>query len=296
MPSNRPHPPVHKQLSTPESNKKPRIKHTKKVIAYARGNAAQKMLKGTVTALRSDNTANIKIQGQRFNGVPLANFGGTGVNALNVGDGVWVHHSGSQYLIFGKQNSDDLTNAPTIFPVAFPQWTWGVSDGLGDKTSYGGYMTVGRKTEKFPANDADYLLRLGIQYYDGVNNLMTGPADLVKQIDLFLERSEWDGGYDGPASFTLFGVKNDAMPLDPANLVYQTTLVPASIDVTIEPGEMKIITLPDTWRNNIGGTVGVDTIRGFVIEPQGSSIKASSLSQHTYGQFLASISGGLLIH
>ncbi len=292
--------PIHKQLRSPESPKKAKPKKTKAVVAGFTKAEKHQTVPGYVTALRSDGTVNIRINGDRFRGVPTMES----YDIRHVGDKVTVLKSGPQYLVVGKVASDDITVMPTIFPTTFVEWSWGINNGKSDKRLWigdqGSGYRVGRKSERFPTNDADYFARLGICYYNGSEpNLMNNPADTNKQIDLYFERDEWDGGFDGPASFTLFGVKNTGyFPADPTfgSLNYNTGLNPSSIDFTLEPGEMKIITLPDTWRNNIGAaTLDANTIRGFVVEPSGSSISAQDVNTHTYGVFLPSISGGLRI-
>lgn len=285
--------PVHQQKKRSPEASKIKVKKTKALIKNAKPQQS-KAVTGYVTALRSDNTVNIRINGDRFRGVPTMDT----YDPRSVGDKVQVIKHGSQYIVMGKLSSDDLDVSPTIFPVDYAQWTWGVDRGAGDKRlwieSEGNGFRVGRRSELFPVNDWDYFARLGIGFYNGSSNLMTGPADTTKQIDVYVERDDWDDGYEGAATFTLFGVKNDSMPSSPQSLQYQTTLNPGSIDFTLEPGEMKIITLPDTWRNNIGGTVGADTIRGFVIEPAGSSNQPTDVNSHTFGIF-TTLTGGLRI-
>lgn len=284
--------PIHKQLSSPESPKKPKVRKTKAVLKAAK-NQPKNMVTGTVSALRADGTVNVSINGFRYQGVPtMADY-----TPRNIGDRVMVHRQGGQLMVLGKVGSDDFAAAPGIYITNWAIYSWGVAMGTNDKALNYGLEQVGRKSERFPVNDADYMARLAFSYYVSSSpNTMNGPADLTKNIDIYLERDEWDGGYDGPAGFTLFAIKNDALPADPSGLQYQTGLTTPSIDFTLEPGEMKIITLPDDWRNSIGATtLDANSIRGFVIEPQGQSIAPFDVSEYTYGLFTA-MSGALRIY
>src|ERR1044072_4956421 len=171
--------PIRKQGKSPEV-KKTKPKKTKATI---RNSAAtkSKLIVGFVTGLRSDNTVNIRINGDRFRGVPTMDT----YDPRAVGDKVSIIKHGSQYIVMGKVSSDDLDVTPTICPKDYGQWTWGVNKGLSDRRMFIEYEVygwrVGRKSEQFPVSDTDYFVRLGIGYWDGANNVMTGPAAPPKQ-------------------------------------------------------------------------------------------------------------------
>lgn len=287
--------PLHKQLGSPENPKKPRPKKTKAVIRGSKN--SRTYVSGIVTALRSDGTVNVRIGGMRFNGVPTLET----YDIRSVNDKVSIIKAGSQYIVLGKLGSDDMIPNPTVYPKSTAQWTWGAGGGASDHRMWVGDSRVGRQSERFPISDSDYYARWGICYFDGSTNTLNGPADLVKQIDVYVERDEWDDGYEGAASFAMYGFVQQTgfLPEDIRTLAYNTTIVPNSIQFTLEPGEFKVLTLPDTWRNNIGaGSVSADTIRGFVIEPGVGGDKKripANINLHTYGRFVG-ISGAVRIY
>lgn len=261
------------------------VKYLRKYVNGAGGNTRMTTRVATVTALRYDGTVNIRMNGDRYQGVPtMAEY-----DPRSVGDKVRVlfQNSGNP-LVLGKLASDDLTAQPTIFPYEVASWTWGVDGGASDKYVSGRLSVVGRQSEQFPTTAGDHYLRMGIGYWNGSANLMNGPADLEKNIDIYLERDEWDDGYEGGSRFSLFPIRNDQLPKDPSpgSLNYQTSLGPSSVDFTLEPGELKVVTLPEEWRNSIGAvTLDSTSIRGFIIEPQSTSVSPEDVNSHTYGKF-----------
>lgn len=293
-PAAKPLPPVHKKRSNSPEAKKPKAKRTKAVVHRSKVHQS-KLLTGIVTALRADGSVNIRINGNRFQGVPTQES----YDIRSIGDKVTVMKTGAQYMVMGKVGSDDLAAVPNVLPTTYLQYSFGINKGVDDRRLYielmdGGYR-VGRKSEQFPVSEFDIMAQLAIGYYSTSNAMNSySNAHPTYQIDFMAERSEWDDGYEGPASFTLFAIKNDALPESPSSLSYQTTLNPASIDFTLEPGELKIITLPDTWRNNIAATLSSASIRGFVIQPAGTSMSPEDISRYSYGM-LTPLTGTLRI-
>jgi hypothetical protein len=288
--------PLHKaatKYSSPESSKKPKpVKYVSKYMVKGGQSTGITFRSAQVTALRYDGTVNLLMNGHRYQGVPtMAEY-----DPRNVGDKVRVvFQNNGNPLVLGKIASDDFTAAPTIFPAEYQTWTWaiGTTNQLNKFISGIGNI-VGRKSEKQPVNDADYYLRLGIGYWNGTTNIMNGPADTVKNIDIYLERDEWDEGYEGGAAFTLFAAGYNELPMNPG--AYQTWMTPGSIDFTLEPGELKIITLPESWRNSIGASsLNSTSIRSFVIEPQSSAPNVGSTNAHAYGRF-TNLTGALRIY
>lgn len=251
-----------------------------------------------VTALRNDGTVNLAYGGIRHMGVPtMASY-----DPRAVGDRVHILLStGGHMIVLGKVGSDDRLEQPTIFPVDVRTYTWGRPGG--DRyTPAGpgmGLFDVGRASENFPVGSYDTYRQGAFTYWDGTNNLMTGPATLEKNIDLYLERDEWEvayDGYEGPSYFTLWPLKNNGLPHRPQELEFQDSLSVTRIDFTLEPGEVQVIQLPEVWRNNIGAAVvDSDTIKSFLVTPRAKSTYAGDAGARTYG-YMTTLTGGLRIY
>lgn len=240
---------------------------------------------GTVTAVRWDGTVNLQMGGLRFIGVACAQSW----QDRQVGDRVQVIMHGGMPFVMGSIGGDPDTSIPEIFASDTAQYTWGYQNGDKPDTKIwaneGDPMRVGRPGSREPVYPKDTYYQAAWSYWDGAINDLNTQATPTESIDLFLARADWDEGDPGPAYFTLWGHKMDALPSTPQALLLNTSLTPASIDFTLEAGEMKIITLPDTWRDNIGAaTLDANTIRGFLITPQAPDGKPWAMD-NSYGVF-----------
>lgn len=248
-----------------------RSKPSKSLKAALRAeNNATVIRTGTVTAVRWDGTVNLNLGGQRFLAVACAQSYAN----RKAKDRVQVIMQGGMPFVLGAVGGDPDSNVPEIFPTYSQQYTWGRNGVLGQDVQLyvndGQEQRVGRPGSVDPTyGPTDQYYQVVYSYWDGSANLMNGPADLVQSIDLFVGRSDWDEGDPGPAKLSLVPHKMDALPGNPQDILRPLTVDPLFIDFTLEAGEMKFITLPDDWRDNIGAaTLDTNTIRGFMIRPQ----------------------------
>jgi len=237
-------------------------------LAMRRQNEDTQVRTGTVTAVRWDGTVNLQLGGQQFPGVACA----SSYSSRASGDRVQVIMHGGMPFVLGAIGEDPNAPAPEIFTTDQIQYTWGRNNSIGQEirmyVNDGQEQRVGRPGSNDPTYPGDQFYQVAYSYYNGSVNIMNGPADLVQQIDLFLGRDDWDSGDPGPAYLSLWPHKEDALPSDPQALDIAASADPGNIDFTLEAGEMKVITLPDQWRDNIGATtLDANSIRGFVIRP-----------------------------
>jgi hypothetical protein len=246
---------------------------SKPSAAFARSmkadNNATVVKTGTVTALRWDGSVNLQMGGQRFVGVACAQS----YQDRKAGDRVQVIMHGGMPFVMGAIGGDPDSSVPEIFTTDQVQYTWGYGNQTGRNqkiwVNEGMPQRVGRPGTRTPVYPGDTYYQAAFSYWDGTANQLNDGATPDKSIDLYLARADWDEGDPGPAYFTLWAHKMDALPNSPQSILLQTTLDPASIDFTLEAGELKVITLPDTWRDSIGATtLTADSIRGFLITPQ----------------------------
>lgn len=230
---------------------------------------------GTVTAVRWDGAVNLTLGGTHFRAVACAQ---SYTNRLP-GDRVQVVQHGGMPFVLGVVGNDPNAVVPTVFPTQSFQYTWalnGTDGSFGERHMFvneGANQRVGRRGSNQPfygARDDFYQAMYG--FWNGAANVMNGPADTSHSIDVFVGRDDWDDGDPGPASLSLWPHRFDALPADGQLVIYDvlfpTGIVPLNIDFTLEPGELKVITLPDTWRNSIGAsTLGTFDIRGLAIRP-----------------------------
>ncbi len=240
---------------------------------------------GTVTAVRWDGTVNLQMGGLRFVGVSCAQS----YQDRQVKDRVQVIMHGGMPFVLGSVGGDPDTSVPEIFASDTAQYTWGYENGDKPDTKIwaneGLPMRVGRPGSRHPVYPGDTYYQAAWSYWDGAINDLNTQATPTESIDLFLARADWDEGDPGPAYFTLWGHKMDALPNTPQAVLINASLTPASIDFTLEAGELKIITLPDTWRDNIGAaTLDANSIRGFLITPQAPDGKPWAVD-NSYGVF-----------
>lgn len=251
-----------------------RSKPSKQLAAMLKSSGnSTRVQTGTVSAVRWDGTVNITLGGQRYIGIACAQS----YADRKPGDRVQVVTHGGMPFVLGAVGGDPDAIAPEIYPTATEQYTWARNGSLSQDikmfVNSDSDQRVGRLGTKNPVyGPTDQYYQAAYSYWDGAANIMNDPADTVQQIDFFVARSDWDDGDDGPAFLTLWPHKSDALPADPTNLGFVTGLDQLSINFTLEAGELKIITLPDDWRDNIGAaSLDANSIRGFVIRPQTTS-------------------------
>ncbi|UTN91859.1 hypothetical protein SEA_STUFF_28 [Streptomyces phage Stuff] len=258
----------------PPAKPKPMKTRSKPSAAFAKAMKADTnatvVRTGTVTAVRWDGSVNLGLGGQKFIGVACAQS----YQDRKVGDRVQVIMHGGMPFVMGAVGGDPDSNSPDFFSTDQAQYTWGLNQTTGQNqkiwANEGMPMRIGRPGDREPVyGGKDVYYQAAFSYWDGAANQLNTDATPTDSIDLFVARSDWDEGDLGPAYFTLWGHKMDALPASPQSLLLNTSLDPKSIDFTLEAGELKVITLPDTWRDNIGAaTLDANTIRGFLITPQ----------------------------
>lgn len=227
---------------------------------------------GTVTAVRWDGSVNLQMGGQHYVAVACSQ----GYQDRQSGDRVQVIMHGGMPFVLGSIGGDPGSSIPEIFSTDAQQYTWGLNNAADQDlklwVNEGQPMRVGRPGSRTPVYPGDPYYQAAWTYWDGATNDLNTPHTSVEQamtIDVFVARADWDEGDLGPAYFTLWGHKMDVLPASPQSMLINTLLTPTNIDFTLESGEMKIITLPDTWRDNIKATsLDSNTIRGFLITPQ----------------------------
>jgi hypothetical protein len=237
-----------------------------------------RMVQGTVTAVRWDGTVNLLAGGVRYIGVTCT---ASYVNRQS-GDRVQVVIANATPLVLGVLGGDSLAAAPEVWPTNVMQFTWGYGNTAGQNRpvywSEAGDTRIGRPGSVRLTYPGDTYFQAAFSFWDGTQNLMNGPADLVQSIDLFVARDVWDEGDDGPAHLQLVPHKMDALPASPQSMLYQQTLDPPSIDFTLEAGEQQLITLPDNWRDSIGATtLDSNSIRGFSVWPGNNGVEPWAL-------------------
>jgi hypothetical protein len=240
---------------------------------------------GSVTAVRWDGTVNLRMGGLRFVAVACSQS----YQDRTVGDRVQVIMHGGMPFVMGSIGGDPDTSVPEIFPSDTAQYTWGYLNGdLPDQKLWvneGQPMRVGRPGTREPVYPNDTYYQAAWSYWNGTTNDLNTDATPTDSIDIYVARADWDEGDPGPAFFTLWGHKMDALPNTPAAVLLNASLTPASIDFTLEAGELKILTLPDTWRDNIGAAaLDANSIRGFLITPQAPDGKPWAVD-NSYGIF-----------
>jgi hypothetical protein len=223
----------------------------------------------TVTAVRWDGSVNLQMGGQHYVAVAC----NQGYQDRQPGDRVQVIMHGGMPFVLGSIGGDPDSSVPEIFPTDTAQYTWGLNNTSAQDQKIwandGQQMRVGRPGSIHPTYPGDTYYMAAWSYWDGAANQLNDDTMPTTSIDVFVARTDWDEGDPGAAYFTLWGHKMDALPNSPQSLLLNVALTPASIDFTLEAGEVKIITLPDTWRDNIGAAVlDANTIRGFLITPQ----------------------------
>lgn len=234
-----------------------------------------KVRTGTVTAVRWDGTVNLTLGGTAFRGVACAQ---SYTNRLP-GDRVQVVQHGGMPFVIGVVGADPNAVVPTIFPTEAIQYTWamnGTDGSFGETHMYvneGANQRIGRRGSNNPVyGETDQFYQALYGFWNGAANILNNPADTTHSIDVFVGRDDWDDGDPGPASLSLWPHDFDALPVDGQLVIFDvkfpTGIIPPNIDFTLEPGELKVITLPDTWRNSIGASpLGTFDIRGFAIRP-----------------------------
>lgn len=227
---------------------------------------------GTVTAVRWDGTVNVIVMGQRFVGVACAQS----YQDRQVPDRVQVIMHGGMPFVLGAVGGDPDANSPDTFSSDQMQYTWGLNNATAQDlkvwVNEGQPQRVGRPGSIHPTYERDTYYQAAFSYWNGTTNDLNGlhnAAEQAQSLDLFVARADWDEGDPGPAYLTLWAHKMDALPDNPQSILLNTSLDPASIDFTLEAGELKVITLPDAWRDNIKATtLDANSIRGFLITPQ----------------------------
>jgi len=253
---------------------------------------------GTVTAVRWDGSVNVIVGGQRFVAVACAQS----YSDRSPGDRVQVIMHGGMPFVMGVVGGDPDAATPEWFSNDAQQYTWGRNNQTNNDqkvwANEGLPMRIGRPGSIHPVYPGDNYYQAAWSYWDGATNSLNGAhnaAEQAQSLDLFVARADWDEGDYGPAYFTLWGHKMDALPDDPQAILLQTTLDPPSIDFTLEAGELKVITLPDSWRDNIKATtLTVDTIRGFLITPQAPDGEPWAVD-NSYA-ILSTITGGMRMY
>ncbi len=227
---------------------------------------------GKITALRWDGTVNLTIGAARFVGVAC----NQAYADRAIGDRVQVIMHGGMPFVMGAIGGDPETDAPDFFSTDQEQYTWGLN-GLKNAdqkiwANDGRPQRIGRPGDRTPVYPGDTYYMSAYSYWDGSTNLLNGAhnaAEQAQSLDLFVAREIWDEGDVGPAYLTLWAHTMDALPNDPQAIVLNTATDTPSINFTLEAGEQKIITLPDSWRDSIKATTLVSSsIRGFLITPQ----------------------------
>jgi hypothetical protein len=249
---------------------------------------------GTVTSVRWDGTVNLQLGGQRF---PAVACSASYINRAS-GDRVQVLVHGGMPFVIGEIGQDPGSPAPEIFPNDQGQYTWGYQNTTGREirlyVNEGQDQRVGRPGSLRPTYLGDSYYQVAYSYWDGSQNVMVTVADLTQQIDIFFGRSDWDEGDPGPAYLSLWPQKGDLLPIDPQN-IQLGAVDPPNIDFTLEAGELKVITLPDSWRDNIGATTpDSNTIRGFLVRP--AAVGSIPYAVDNSYAILNSISGALRIY
>lgn len=264
--------------------------------ALKRENNATVLRNGTVTAVRWDGTVNLIMGGVRYLAVPCAQS----YADRKTGDRVrTIMHGGSPFVL-GAIGGDPDAPAPEFFSTQVKQFTWGRNDVFNQEirmfVNEGDPQRVGRPGTKKPVYPGDIYYRVLYSYWDGAANVLNGPADTVQSIDLFVGRDDWDEGDPGPANLVLYAHKMDGLPDAWASILYQTTLEPSRVTFTLEAGEMKVITLPDTWRDNIGATtLDSNSIRGFAIQPWHEGTVPLGVLDNSYA-VLSEITAGVRVY
>lgn len=265
--------------------------------ALRRENNATAVKTGTVTAVRWDGTVNLTVGGVHFVAVACAQS----YADRKPGDRVQIIMHGGMPFVLGSVGGDPNVPSPEIYPTDVKQFSWARPGGdIRLYVNEGTTQRIGRPGDGDPVYPGDVYYEAVYSYWDGVANTMNDPADTAQSMDIFLARDDWDEGDLGPANLTLTPHKMDAIPNDPASILYQIGLDPPRLDFTLETGEMKIQTLPDTWRDNIGAaTLTADTIRGFTISPQAidpAAPKGSRMAVDNSHAILTNITAALRIY
>lgn len=280
----------------------PLVRRSKPNLAFARAMKADTnatvVKTGTVTAVRWDGTVNVIVGGQRFLAVACAQS----YSDREAGDRVQVIMHGGMPFVVGAVGGDPDTASPEWFSSDQQQYTWGLNNQTGaDQKLWlneGLPMRIGRPGSIHPVYPNDVYYQAAWSYWTGTTNTLNGlhnAAEQAQSLDLFVARADWDEGDFGPAYMTLWGHKMDALPADPQAILLNTGLDPASIDFTLEAGEMKVITLPDSWRDNIKATtLDSSTIRGFLITPQSPDGKPWAVD-NSYA-VLSTLTGGMRMY
>lgn len=284
-----------------KSKPRPQKTRSKPNAAFARAmkgdTNATVVRTGTVTALRWDGSVNLGLGGQRFTGVACAQS----YQDRKVGDRVQVIMHGGMPFVMGAVGGDPDANVPEFFSSDQTQYTWGWNETTGSNTKIwineGQPLRIGRPGDREPVfGGKDSYYQAGLSYWDGLANQLNDEATPTTSIDVFLARSDWDEGDNlGPAYMTLWAHKMDALPANPQQVRLETTLDPAYIDFTLEPGELKVITLPDSWRDSIGATtLNTDSIRGLLITPQAPDGEPWA-ADNSYA-ILSTLTGGIRVY
>lgn len=224
---------------------------------------------GTVTALRWDGSVNIQLGALRFVGVACAQS----YQDRTVGDRVQVIMHGGMPFVLAAIGGDPDTDVPDFFSSDAQQYTWGLNGQKGNNQKIwindGQPQRVGRPGSRTPTYPNDSYYAAAFSYWDGTANTLNaaGAAHNTYSIDLFVARELWDEGDPGPAYMTIWAHTSDALPNNPQSLALNTSTDTPSIDITLEAGEQQIVTLPDSWRDSISGTLVSTSIRGFLITP-----------------------------
>lgn len=223
---------------------------------------------GTISAVRWDGSVNLQMGGQHFVAVACA----MSYSDRQAGDRVQVIMHGGMPFVMGAIGGDPDSSIPEVFSTDAKQYSWGRNRQAGANlkiwANEGEPQRIGRPGSLKPTYPNDVYYMSAFSYWDGATNVMNDPADTTQSIDLYMARADWDEGDPGPANLTLWAHKMDALPDNPQSILLQTTLDPKQIDFTLEAGELKVITLPDTWRDSIGAaSLTADSIRGFLVTP-----------------------------
>jgi hypothetical protein len=250
---------------------------------------------GTVTAVRWDGSVNLRMNGQHFVGVACAQS----YADRKAGDRVQVLMHGGMPYVMGAVGGDPSAPAPDFFSTDAYQYTWGLY-GETDRdqriwVNEGVDQRVGRPGDLEPVyGEKDSFYQVAYSYWDGTNNLLNDAATPETSIDLFVV-SDWDEGDPGPARLTLWGHRHDVLPESPQTMLLNALMDPPSIDFTLEAGELKVITLPDEWRDSIGADVLTNaSIRGFLITPAAPEGEPNAV-ENSYAM-LSTVTGGVRVY